>query len=133
SSAAGHSRPAIQNFVRIDPMKVRACTRAPCALVIPFCRLRPPLVSRDNAFHEFIEEWNREGGISMAGTPNHALGDKLIARRTKRRYIAAELVGDVSRAMRPRAQLCHGTKVAPLKWRQTIEAHTKEALIKRCD
>ncbi len=40
-----------------------------------------PVVTGHDAAHELIEQGHGEGGVAVIGTPNHAFGDELVARR----------------------------------------------------
>jgi predicted DNA-binding transcriptional regulator YafY len=42
-----------------------------------------PLIARHDSAHELIKKRNRERCVPVTGTPDHPLGDELIARRTE--------------------------------------------------
>ena len=52
------------------------------------CGLRFPVIAGHDAAHEFIKQRDRESGIAVAGAPDHAFGDQLVAGRPERGDLA---------------------------------------------
>src|SRR5262245_54356739 len=55
-----------------------------------------PVVARDDASHELVEQRNSECGVAMVRAPDHAFCDELIPRWTQRGHLPIQLVSDVS-------------------------------------
>ena len=69
----------------------------------------------------------------MVRTPDHAFGDQLIPRGAERRYLAAQLLGNIAGSMRAGTYFRHCPQVSFLQRSQPVESHAEEALVERSD
>ena len=65
----------------------------------------------------------------MSRAPHHAFFDQLASRWGKRCDFSAQLIRDLPGAMRPRAELGHGSQVSLFQWRKPIETYAEEARV----
>jgi len=69
----------------------------------------------------------------VAWAPDHAFGDELIAGRAERRDLPAQLLGNVTGAVRTRTKLGHGAQIAFFHRRQAVEANAEKTFVQGHD
>src|SRR5579859_7892812 len=88
-------------------------------------RSTTPVVAGHDSAHELIEQRHGKCRIPVIWTPNHPLGNELIARRTQRSDVALQTGRNVARAMRAGTKLSHRAQILLFCWSKSIEANSK--------
>ncbi|MDX1252459.1 MAG: hypothetical protein IDH49_09485 [Gammaproteobacteria bacterium] len=86
-----------------------------------------------DAFQESIEQRRSEGGISLRRAVDHTFLDETVAHGRHALHFDTELIGYISRPMRPFAQLRQGPEILLFARRQAVEADAKEVRIEPPD
>ncbi len=88
------------------------------------------LTARHDPPEELVKERNGEGSVTVSRAVDHALLDECGTPRGDAFDSNVKLSGDVTTAVRARAQLSHSPQVLPLLRCKTIKPYPEEIVVK---